>query len=273
MRGLRVIESWLRVLLSLLWTVVLGVPFVAMIYGRYLFGLTARFFGRSDLLERAIDRNLETYEIVSRDLWSRGIFVITRMSICAREASTIDWTKTHVICANHSSVFDIFALLSAVPVPLRFVAKRELARWPIIGWALRPTGQVLVDRGNRERAIRSISDFNPNHRGQIVFFVEGTRSLDGELLPFKKGAFHFALSNNLPLLPTAIGGAHRALAREAWWNLNPGSEVLVDFCQPIGVPSAWGQEERGDLVESLSERTRAGITEALDRGDRDRSAA
>ncbi len=273
MKILRVLETWLRVLASLLWTAILGLPFVALIGARYLFGKVAKFLGRGDMVERAIARNLETYEIVSRDLWARGIFVLTRMSFRTRCATPIDWRKTHVICANHSSVFDIFALLSAVPVPLRFVAKQELVKWPIIGWALRPTGQVVVDRADPSRAIRSISNFNPRHPGQIVFFVEGTRSPDGELLPFKKGAFHFALTNNLPLLPTAIGGAHRALSRSAWWNLNPGSEILVDFCEPLEVPAAWAEGDRAALAARLCEQTRAQIAAALQRGDGDRSAA
>ncbi len=273
-RPLQIIESWIRVLISLVWTVVVGGPFVVIAYARYVFGLVCWVFGRREMLDRMVDRNLDTFELVSRDLWARGIFVLTRMSFRAREQVQVDWKRTHVICANHTSVFDIFALISAVPVPVRFVAKRELEKWPVVGWALRPSGQILVDRGNRDKAIESISAAHVETiRGQVIFFVEGTRSPDGELLPFKKGAFHFALANQLPLLPTAIGGAHTALARRAWWNLNPGSEVQVDFCAPIEVPHAWAEADRPALVETLREQTRVVIGEALSRRESERSAA
>ncbi len=274
MKFLRVIDSWGRVALSLLWTVVLGLPFMAVLYGRYGVGLIASALGRNDLLERLIDRNILTFQLVCRDLWSRGILVMTRTSFRAKETSPIDWGRTHVICANHTSVFDIFALMCAVPVPVRFVAKRELVAWPIIGWALRPAGQVIIDRRDRDGAIRSISKAaSDGVRGQIIFFVEGTRSRDGELLPFKKGAFHFALTNRMPLLPTAIGGAHRTLPRQGWWHLRPGSEILVDFCAPIEMPRAWAEDDRRRLVEELREQTRQAISEELGRYEANRSAA
>ncbi len=271
---LKVAEGWLRVGVGLLWTTVLGIPLLAFIYSRYVVGLVCSVFGRPDLLDGAVDRNVQTFEMVSRDYWARGIFVITRMSFCAREETHIEWKRTHVICANHTSVFDIFALMSAVPVPVRFVAKQELEKWPIIGWSLRPSGQVLVNRADRAEAIRSISEAALSDvRGQIIFFVEGTRSPDGSLLPFKKGAFHFALANQLPLLPTAIGGAHTALSRRAWWKLNPGSEIQVDFCRPIEVPHAWDEKDRAHLIEHLREQTRHAISEALDRSEAERRAA
>jgi len=274
MNTVRLIESWVRVLLALVWTALVGVPFVLIAYPRYLVGLLGVWFGRPAMLNRAIARNLDTFELVTRDFWSRGIFVLTRMSFRAHAETPVNWTRTHVICANHTSVFDIFALMSAVPVPVRFVANRELAKWPLVGWSLRPAGQILVDRGNREKAIRSISEADVETiRGQVIFFVEGTRSRDGELLPFKKGAFHFALVNQLPLLPTAIGGAHTALDRRAWWNLNPGSEIEVEFCDPIEVPRAWAEGDRGLLVDKLREQTRKTISEALGRSEAKRSAA
>src|SRR5262249_60845222 len=119
----------------------------------------------------------------------------------------IDWPKPPVFCPTHSSLFDILALVRVVPPPFRFVAKRELLSWPIVGWALRPAGQIVVDRSDRARALRSIAEAALRKiRGQVIFFVEGTRSRTGQLLPFKKGAFHFAVDHRIPVLPTAIRG-------------------------------------------------------------------
>ncbi len=265
MNLLHLMGSWIRVGLCLVWTAMVGLPLVLLVYARYLIGVVRRWLGDDDALERQIDRNVLSLEFVGRELFAPGIFKLTRMSFSMREESPIDWRRTHVICANHTSLFDVMALMSAVPVPMRFVAKRELTWWPVIGWVLKPSGQIIVDRDRRSSAIRSISAAAlAGVRGQIVFFVEGTRSQTGELLPFKKGAFHFALANDLPLLPTAIGGAHRALARTAWWKLNPGSEIFVDFCTPIETARAGAEAELSDLVDELSERTRAAISGALE---------
>lgn len=262
--GLRLAESWVRLILGVVWTAIVGLPFMVLVFARYLWGVGASRLGRAEVLNRMIDRNLLTFEIASRDFWARGILVLTRMSFSAREDVPIDWQRTYVICANHTSLFDIFALISAVPAPVRFVAKRELAWWPIVGWILKPSGQILVDRRNRDSAIRSIREAGGQRvRGQIIFFVEGTRSPSGELLPFKKGAFHFALANHLPLLPTAIGGAHTALGRRAWWNLNPGSEIEVEFCTPIETPTAAGENEESEIGDRLRDQTRAAIADAL----------
>ncbi len=270
----RALDSSIRVALCVAWTVVVGVPLAVILYGRYAIGVLCSLFGRPEILETLIDRNLLTFHLATRDLWSRGILVMTRTSFRSKESQPIDWSRTHVICANHTSVFDIFALMCAVPGPVRFVAKRELLSWPLIGWVLKPAGQVIVDRRNTDSAIESISDAaRRDIRGQIIFFVEGTRSRDGELLPFKKGAFHFALTNHLPLLPTAIGGARRTLPRQGWWHLRPGSEILVDFCSPIEAPSAWAERDRSRLVDELLEQTRAAVAAELDRYEADRSAA
>ena len=89
-------------------------------------------------------------------------------------------------------------------------------------------------------------------RGQVIFFVEGTRTLTGELQEFKKGAFHFAVGNHLPVLPTAIRGSFAALAKRPWWRLQPGNEIEVLFCPPIEVPAG----EYADAVEGLRGSTR-----------------
>ena len=93
-----------------------------------------------------------------------------------------------------------------------------------------------------------------NVRGQVIFFVEGTRTLGGELQEFKKGAFHFAVGNRLPVLPIAIRGSFAALAKRPWWRLQPGNEVEVLFCPAI---------EPEHSVETLRAATRAVIAGAL----------
>jgi 1-acyl-sn-glycerol-3-phosphate acyltransferase len=114
-----------------------------------------------------------------------------------------------IFIANHQSAVDIVAMLGLVPPSTRFVAKQELFRVPVFGWALAASGCVAIDRGNRAEAIRSLGVAAGKIRDgrSVVLFPEGSRSRDGSLAPFKKGAFHLAVQAGVPVVPVAIVGS------------------------------------------------------------------
>lgn len=254
-----------RVLLAALWTAIVGTPLLIVIGVRYAYGLiAARLQGRRECLERMLAGNTVLSSWVSQQLWSRPLLALVRIRVCARERRPVDWTAPHVICANHASIFDILALTLVVPPPFRFVAKRELLKWPIIGWVLKPGGQIVVDRSRHTRALETLADAGQHHlRGQVIFFVEGTRTRTGELLPFKKGAFHFATANHIPVLPTAIIGSFAALAKKPWWRLSPGREIDIVFGTPLAPPVVHDEAAHGAAVEQLLEATHEQIAAAL----------
>lgn len=256
-----VVFNLARVLLCGAWTGILGVPLLLILYTRYAYGLLQARLGRHDLLDKVVEWNAWFAGWVAQRLWASVLLAIVGIRLRVRELVSIDWSRAHVVCANHASLFDILALVRVLPPPFRFVAKRELLKWPIIGWALRPAGQIVVDRGNRASALRAIAEAAVRHiRGQVIFFVEGTRSRTGELLPFKKGAFHFAVENHLPVLPTAICGSYAALARLPWWRLSPGRDIEVRFCSPVEVDSVAGST---NPVDSLLQVTREKIARTM----------
>jgi len=246
-----------RISLCAAWTALVGTAILLVIYPRYWYGLVRARLGRADIRDRVVEANARFAGWMARAVWTRVLLLLTGIRLRVREVIPIDWSRTHVVCANHASLFDIFGLIRVLPPPFRFVAKRELLRWPIFGWALRPAGQIIIDRADHARALRSIAEAAlRNIRGQVVFFVEGTRTLSGELQEFKKGAFHFAVGNQLPVLPTAIRGSFAALAKRPWWRLQPGHEIEVVFCRPLESPGA-------DAVEVLRDATRLEIASAL----------
>lgn len=256
----RVVSNSLRIALCAAWTGLVGAALMGALYPRYWYGLLRARAGRADLLDRALEANAALASWVAKDVWTTVLLALTGVRLRVREAVPIDWSRTYVVCANHASLFDIFALIRALPPPYRFVAKRELTRWPIFGWLLRPAGQVIVDRGHHAEAVRSMAEAAMRHiRGQVIFFVEGTRSRTGELQPFKKGAFHFAVGNRLPVLPAAIRGSFAALARHPWWRLRPGNAIEVRFCAAIEPPPA----AAAGAVESLRDSTRDAIAAGL----------
>lgn len=121
--------------------------------------------------------------------------------------------------SNHHSMLDILALFVALrETPFVFAAKRELFRVPFIGWHLRLAGYVEVDRDNRDRAISAFTRAAAQirERGTVVtVYPEGTRSLNGTILPFKKGPFMLALESQVPIVPVATDGAQLALKKHS----------------------------------------------------------
>ena len=147
-----------RVLLACVWTAIVGTPLLIALYARYWYGLLGAKLGRGDVLDRVLEANAWLAGWVAQKFWTSVILTLAGIRLRVREIVPIDWSKAHVICANHASIFDILALVRTIPPPFRFVAKRELLKWPIIGWALRPAGQIVIDRADRARALRSIAE-------------------------------------------------------------------------------------------------------------------
>ena len=123
-----------------------------------------------------------------------------------------------IFFGNHASLLDPPLLVSTLPDHPVFIAKRELGWVPLLGWAIRLAGFILIDRGNRARAYESLADAAVRIRaGQsVAIFPEGTRAADGRLLPFKRGSFHLAKEAGVPLVPLAIRGGHAILPKGEW---------------------------------------------------------
>jgi 1-acyl-sn-glycerol-3-phosphate acyltransferase len=141
-----------------------------------------------------------------------------------------------VFCANHQSHMDIPVMLSVFPFQFRFAAKKQLFRYPFLGWHLRRSGHVSIDRENPRAAVKSLREAAETiKRGtSILIFPEGGTSLDGSLRPFKGGGFMLATMSGADVVPVTIRGS-RAILVPKTYHLRRGSvEVVVG--EPI--PSA-----------------------------------
>jgi 1-acyl-sn-glycerol-3-phosphate acyltransferase len=127
-------------------------------------------------------------------IWARAILAAAGVQLEVRGLENVP-SRTCVVVSNHQSHFDALAILTALRRHVRFVAKRELFRIPIFGLALRATGNIEVNRTggdkDREQLRRAVAAVR--ERVTLLFFAEGTRSPDGALRPFKKGAMLLAL--------------------------------------------------------------------------------
>lgn len=154
-----------------------------------------------------------------------------------------------VYVANHVSWFDIFALAAEVPW-CSFIAKSELRRIPLFGFAAEVVGIVFLDRDNRKAAFESYEQAAKQvQRGRsIIVCPEGTRGFDYHLRPFKKGPFVFAIASQSPIIPTIVHGAREVMPKGSF-RIRPGV-VDLHFLEPI--PTAGlDYEDRSELMTSV----------------------
>ena len=138
-----------------------------------------------------------------------------------------------ILMPNHQSLFDIPLLLATLPGETRFLAKESLFRIPIFSWALRTGGFIPVDRGQPRKAHKAfLAAIEGLGEGvSILIFPEETRSLDGQLRPFKRGGFLLALRSGLPIVPVGIRG-NFAVRPKGRWTIRPG-RVEVHYGRPL----------------------------------------
>lgn len=166
--------------------------------------------------------------------WAPGLLRGSGARLVVRGLDRVDWSRPHVIVANHQSMIDICALFRAVPVPLQFLLKQELAQVPFVGAYARAMGMIFVDRGSAREATRRMREAAGLVRegATLCVFPEGTRSRNGEVLPFKSGAFQVALDAGAYVVPVAIEGSGKVLSLNGVFRVRPGT-ITLTFGTPL----------------------------------------
>jgi 1-acyl-sn-glycerol-3-phosphate acyltransferase len=168
----------------------------------------------------------------------------------------IDATRTYIFMSNHTSNLDPPILLPLIPRRTSVMAKKELFSYPILGETMRIGDLVPVDRGNRDAGIAAVRAAAAVIRQGInmTIYVEGKRSFDGKLLPFKKGPFYLAVECGVPVIPVTIVGTHEIMPK-ARFRISSGTAKIV-LHDPIE-PKDFGTRE------CLMERVRSVINQGL----------
>jgi 1-acyl-sn-glycerol-3-phosphate acyltransferase len=187
----RIVSVLIRDPLIYIYTVVLGT-----------LSLLSSFFDRSGKIQHGFAR-----------LWSWLILKTSQTPLTVEGLEKLDTSKPFIYAANHSSALDIPALYAALPFQFRIMAKQELFRYPFLGWHLKRSGQIAINRENARTSMRSLSTAATMLRGgmPLVVFPEGGRSTDGVILPFLGGTFYVAIKAGTPIVPVALIGTLQAL--------------------------------------------------------------
>ncbi len=197
-----------------------------------------------------------TWGFVLMRYWARGLLKASGVDVTADFPAGLDPRGNYVLLANHQSMFDIPALLSTVPGPVRMMAKRSLFRLPFFGWGLKAAGFVPVDRDDGSKARQAFASASAHLSAgtSILLFPEGTRSRSGKLLEMQRGGFLLAIRHGLRIVPVGIRGT-RQIQPRGRWEIRPGP-VEVRFGEPID-PAAYGVRRMNALIAEVERRIAA----------------
>ena len=191
--------------------------------------------------------------------WGKLLCWLTPVWVSVDGAENADPSKSYVVVCNHQSQYDIFLVYGWLKLDLKWVLKAELRKAPGVGIGCEKAGHIFVDRSNPDQARKAVSDAleDVSDGVGVLFFAEGTRSPDGKLRPFKKGAFRVEATQNLPILPVTIIGT-RDIQKPRSWLIFPGRIRMV--IHPA-IEARGGDD--AETVRVLMDRTREAIASAL----------
>ena len=190
--------------------------------------------------------------------WSRLCCAIAPLKVIVTGKKNYRHHRSYVVVANHQSMADIPILHGFLGLKIKWVMKKELEKIPIFGAACNQLGCIAIDRSNHKSAIESIEAAKKklSSKASVLFFAEGTRSRNGKVMAFKKGAFIFAMETGIPILPVTIKNSFEILPSDSL-DLTPGTvEILVH--QPVYISSA-----NADHMDEIMEKTRQTIAQSL----------
>lgn len=192
-------------------------------------------------------------------IWAWMVAKSMGLTFSCQGAEKVAPETSYIVTPNHQSNSDILALLRVMPLKFRWVVKRELLKIPLFGWALAGSGAIALNRADRAQSISRLQQAESKLQGgwSVLIYPEGTRSPDGNIHAFKKGAFMMAVQTGIPILPVTCNGAFKILPRDTV-ALRPG-HITVTIGDPIDTTGLTIED-----VPQLMEKTRQEMSKHLD---------
>lgn len=194
-------------------------------------------------------------------IWSRlfCMFSLIRVEVSGRE--NIDKNSSYVFVSNHQGAYDIFLIYGYLNHNFKWVMKQSLRNIPLVGKACDSAGHIFINRANPKAIQRTIDKAKERLKGgmSVVIFPEGSRSSDGKLHKFKRGAYQLAVDLNIPVVPLTIDGSYKILSKSSFM-INPGKLTLKIHAPIMPDP------EKGHDMEELVSKSYDIIASGLEQG-------
>jgi 1-acyl-sn-glycerol-3-phosphate acyltransferase len=197
-------------------------------------------------------------------MWAQWVIWSTGIQYDVTGLENLEQENKYIFMSNHESALDILLGVACIPYKIVFLAKKELFRIPVFGWAMQAAGMIKIDRQNPERARKSVDE--AVHRlihssFSTLIYPEGTRSETGDLLPFKKGGFILAIRSQLPIVPVTIIGAGDVLSKGSF-TINQG-KIKVIISKPISTQNL-EVNNKEELIESCRNTIMKNLTDTFE---------
>jgi len=216
--------------------------YLNLIFWTLLFGLSSFF----TILLTGKKESFKFFGVI----WGKTLSFIFNIKLIVKGKHNLQ-DRNYIFASNHASLIDIPLLLIAVNRYTVFIAKSELSKIPIFKSILDMAGFIFVDRKNNDNAVKSMNNLMDDIKKiprSVAIFPEGTRTSDGELLPFKKGAAIFAINTDIPVIPVAISGTF-SWSKKKLFDMSQ-SVISFEFGEPI-ITENYSFNDRDYLTEKI----------------------
>ncbi len=188
--------------------------------------------------------------------WAKSIlnFAKVKYRIHGRDKITFEKDKKYIVMCNHASLFDIPLAVMALKTSVRMLVKKELIQVPIWGKAMLVSDFVSIDRKNSKKALKDLKVAESILKKGIVLWIspEGTRSITGQLQPFKRGGFKLSMDVGATIIPMGIRGSYDVMPAKTL-RVSRGKNVEVHFGKPIDA-SSFNNKNRKELINKVEKQ-------------------
>lgn len=196
-----------------------------------------------------------------QQFWSRSFFWLMFLPVSVDGTEHIQPGQSYVFVANHQSMFDVWLVYGWLPVVFKWLMKAELRKVPFVGTGCKAAGHIFVDRRNAKAAMESLQEVERQLVNGIctVIFPEGTRSLNGEVGRFKRGAFQIAMDLGLPVIPLSLDGCFEVLPKgKPFVNRHPVHMHIGEAIDLKRFKDAEGKPDANAAIEAVREAVISG---------------
>ncbi|MDR2473722.1 MAG: 1-acyl-sn-glycerol-3-phosphate acyltransferase [Tannerella sp.] len=197
-------------------------------------------------------------------IWARLACILTLCPVKITGRENIIKGKPYIIASNHQSVFDIFTIYGYIGVPLLFMMKKSLGKIPLVGFACKKCGFVFVDKSSVRTAFQSIKEAETkllSGNKSLIVFPEGSRTRDGKMNKFKRGAFQIAVDSKIAVLPVTLNGPYYIMKGNSWDIFPHRIEMIIHH--PVMPPENIIDDK--EKMQYLANETHSAIYQSLEK--------